>query len=289
MHSYANLTELRAALVASADSVEDVVLASLGRMASSRIDTFTQRYFAPEIATRYYTPSRINGGISRDGIYLYLTDPLLAVSAFTTGDGETTLTTDDYRFSPRGRYPVYQVERLNSSTWVAGGGSNIRESIALTGIWAYNTNYAQAWLNSGDTVTTTALTTSATSLTVTSASGADGNGLSPRFAVGQILKIESEFLCITGISSNTLTVIRGYRGSTAAAHITTTPIFVWQVEPDIIRACALLAAHAYNRRGQFVQIQVNGATGDINQFPPDMPMEVQNILEQYRRVELISI
>ncbi len=41
------------------------------------------------------------------------------------------------------------------------------------------------------------------------------------FNIGQTIKIDDEEMNITGISTNTLTVVRGFNGTTAAAHTDT--------------------------------------------------------------------
>ena len=46
------------------------------------------------------------------------------------------------------------------------------------------------------------------------------------FAVNQVIQIDSEFMLITSISSNTLTVVRGYQDTTAAGHSNNTDIFI---------------------------------------------------------------
>ena len=46
------------------------------------------------------------------------------------------------------------------------------------------------------------------------------------FAVGQLIKIDSEYSRITAISTNDLTVVRGEAGSTAAAHDDGSTIYV---------------------------------------------------------------
>jgi len=46
------------------------------------------------------------------------------------------------------------------------------------------------------------------------------------FAVNQVIAIDDEFMLITSISSNTLTVVRGYQDTTAATHNNDTDIFI---------------------------------------------------------------
>lgn len=46
------------------------------------------------------------------------------------------------------------------------------------------------------------------------------------FKRGHIVKVESELMHVSSVASNTLTVIRGYAGSTAATHATSTAIYI---------------------------------------------------------------
>ena len=46
------------------------------------------------------------------------------------------------------------------------------------------------------------------------------------FSINQVIAIDDEFMLITGISSNTLTVVRGYQDTTAATHSDNSNIFI---------------------------------------------------------------
>ncbi len=73
-----------------------------------------------------------------------------------------------------------------------------------------------SYATSGDTVQDNPLAAASIELNVTSGAA---------FAVGDIIKIESELLRIWAIATNLLYVIRGYRGTTAASHVQTTVIY----------------------------------------------------------------
>jgi hypothetical protein len=151
-------------------------------------------------------------------------------------------------------------------------------------VWCNRNRFAtEAWISSGDTVQDAPLTASATTLNVSLASGVASDGLSPRFQVGQLLRIESEYLVITGISTNALTVGRGARGSTAAIHVATTAIDVFRPQPEIVRACALMASFNYANIGKHDAISFDG-----NKFnkPIEMPDEVKELLEHFTTISL---
>lgn len=81
---------------------------------------------------------------------------------------------------------------------------------------------SRALAASAGVITTLAadITASQTSITVSAATG-----LSP----GVIMMVDNEMIRITAVSSATLTITRGYNGTTAAAHTSGTNIWQWQL------------------------------------------------------------
>ncbi|MFN8372565.1 MAG: hypothetical protein U0694_06775 [Anaerolineae bacterium] len=118
-------------------------------------------------------------------------------------------------------------------------------SVVVTGVWGWHDRPAEMWRNSSDTVQNNPLTNSGTSLNVTSVTGTDSAGQSPRLQVGHLLKIDEEYLRVLAISSNTLTVLRGVNGSTAAQHSLNAPIYTFQPVPDVHLLALRWAAWLY--------------------------------------------
>ena len=108
------------------------------------------------------------------------------------------------------------------------------------------------------------------------------------FSIGQLIRIESEYLAITAISTNALTVVRAIRGSTAASHVQTTAIDIWKPEPAIVRAASRWAAYISKRQGHFQTVTIDGL-GGATQFPQDMPKEVENILNELPNIHRVKI
>lgn len=52
------------------------------------------------------------------------------------------------------------------------------------------------------------------------------------FQVGDVLRVDEEHMLVTGISSNTLTVTRGFRGTVAATHLDNAPVYI--ISPAIM-------------------------------------------------------
>ena len=75
-----------------------------------------------------------------------------------------------------------------------------------------------------------ALSPTGTTISITSANGSDSDGYSPRFKVGDIIKIDTELMQIASIpADNTLIVTRGYYNTPAAAHVAGVSIYVNRV------------------------------------------------------------
>jgi hypothetical protein len=204
--------------------------------------------------------------------------PLLSAIEVVDGAGNVLVLDTDYRLNPRGVTPIFKLRRLDGTSWSDYSDEWV-EAIAVTGIFGYHSDYAHAWLSSGDTVQNSPLSSSATTITINDADGADGLNRIPRFSPGQLLQIDSEWLELIAVDANTLTVTRGARGATAVAHNQNAPIRIFQVEGPINRAAVRWAAYLYARRGAFESVRVEGMA--TVEFPEDMPGEVRDILDLY--------
>ena len=216
---------------------------------SSRlIDRFTGRTFWPQYATRY--------PVSVGSAELYVDGALLEVDSISmsSDDGSTftDLETTDY-YSVGGNdllydaTPIYRFDMsLNGdyTYWYTG-----QRSVKAVGWWGWHDDYANAWQASQDTVEDDPLTAAATTITVNDADGVDLWGVTPRFQMGQLLKIESEYVLVTAVNttSNELTVIRAQAGTTAAAHAQNTTIYVYRPAEIIKEAVLSMAVRAFQR------------------------------------------
>lgn len=255
----------------------------------ARIDEETHQTFAPLIDTRFFDAIQDNVDFYRN--LLFLDYPLLSASAVAINDNALTIwdgvqankSTADYYYHRRGQTPYYTLQGLkNVSTWspgqysaTTGGWADVTDAIAVTGTWGYRNRYtAEGWQVSGDTVEDSPLSSSATAITVN-----DGDNFSP----GMLLQIESEWVSVTAVDTvlNTVTVLRGWRGSTAAVHVQNTPISIWWAEPNIQRAATRWCAYLYHRRGVYAQYQIAGAGASATLFPQDVPGEIAGILSNY--------
>lgn len=218
--------------------------------------------------------------------------PLLSAATLIDGQGNTLVEGTDYYAYPRGQTPIFYLRMLLSSgqQW-SQFATDWQDAISLTGVYGYRKRYSEAWIASGDTVhDALGINASVTTITVVDADGANANGYAPRFSAGNLIQIESEWLVViaTDPTANTLTVIRGVRGTTAAVHAKDVPISVFSVESDIVRACVRWASYLYARAGSFETTTYDGLGATVS-FPPDVPAEVANSLRPYTDIRWVGV
>lgn len=266
-NSYATLTELLAFMPNSANT--DTSMAHNALMAASRaIDRQTGTYFYPRVKTNLYdTPTK-------DKLNLF--DDLLELTTLTNGDGDE-ITSSYYKLYPYNLYPKFMI-KLNplgnvwfetSSTW------DEMAAIQVLGFWGYHDDYSRAW------VTESALSAAIVDTTTTTlTASADFT-----FQAGHIIRIDNELMQVTAVDSSTLetlTVIRGWNGSTAATHLINAPVKVWRPMEDIKRAC-LIQATRLLRRSEAPFGTVGG--GEMGAEPvtiPKLDPDVQALVDPYR-------
>jgi hypothetical protein len=232
MHTYATLTALRARLgLAAADTADDARLLGRLRAAAAQIDRFTGRVFVPMLSTRrfdYRRASAVSFGRAT----------LLTLTAIINGDG---LAIDTAAATLIGS-PAYALELDPARAAFTYSGLRFN-AIAVTGLWGYHPDYAAAWRAAND-APGGALNASAGSFAVSAVNGLDAWNLTPRFQPGQLLRIDDEFMLLTATATapDTLTVIRGALGTTAATHSAGAPISVYTPPADLSEAALRWAA-----------------------------------------------
>jgi hypothetical protein len=241
MYVLSTLHRLRQMLgFASSDTADDLRLIEALKSASSAIERATGRRFTPRVAAIQHDL----GILSNE---LMLMDDLLELTSIADATGSIPLAdvllmpdTDDIT-------PVGWLQLTNGRTF--SWGLSPARAVTLTGTWGWHDRYPQAWRSSGDSVQNNPLTSIATTLTVSDADGADSATETPRFQVGQLLKVGTEFMRVMSVNTvtNQLTVLRGMNGTTAASQPLNTPISVFQ-PPTEVEALALQLAVALYRQ-----------------------------------------
>jgi hypothetical protein len=265
-------------------TVKNYLLKALA-LASERIPIIKEYEFEPLLEARTF--DALGYHISPDGLELGLgNNPLLEVVSIVDGDGNTltaynrsTKVGDYYLPGNHTPYTKIQLAASSGKNWTIFDGEYI-DAISVTAYWGFRSRFNEGWISANDTVLDNPLLVGATTLTVADADGADVYGYTPRFSIGQLLRIESEYVEVSGVNTttNALTVRRGVRGTTAAQHAQATAISVWQPEPVINRAALRWGAYLYSRQGKFEQVVIEGDVTTV--FPPDAPTEVENILRE---------
>lgn len=149
---------------------------------------------------------------------------LLSLSSVTLND--TVLDSAYYDLSPDSLYPAWQVS-FDSAYVTLPTGIAFNTELELAGTWGYHENPLDMWRANGALLGN--ITSSATSFTATTGT----------IETCQYLKIGTEFLFVTAVTvgaTDTITVERGVRGSTAAAHTLADVIYAYRQMPAVIKA-----------------------------------------------------
>lgn len=155
-------------------------------------------------------------------------DDMLEITSFVF-NGTTLTENTDFYTAPDNAYPAQEIV-IPSETSLSFP-SQLSETIVLTAIFGYHNDPSDnMWVNSSDTIQNGGgIDASVGAITVTDADGSNVNGVK-RFETLQYIKIDSEFMLITGINttSNVLTVRRAVNGTVAAAHANGATIYTYQ-------------------------------------------------------------
>lgn len=260
MNTLATLYHLRRMLGFSAsDTSEDARLLAALAAATVLIERSAGRRFSPRVASLLHT-------ISDTPTELILSEDVLALASITNGDGTTI--------------PLPNVLVLPGSILHLTGGYTFRyietplNAITVTGTWGWHDDWANAWRVSGDTVQNNPLSSSAISMTVSDADGLDAENNTPRFQVGQLLKIEAEYVRVLAVNTatNVLTVLRGVNGTTAVSHALNTAVTIYQPAQDAELLCLHVAMWLFREPDT-----VNGAS---------LPPALRASLDTLRRIRV---
>lgn len=223
------------------DTTDTARLRQALEFATATIERLTGRRFTPfqETRTQSIQPT--------DRTMLFLNGDLLSISTITDDTG-TAIDLTQIMFLPDDDAPIRMLQMLNGNTFYYS--KTYENAISVTGVWGWHDSPSQMWRNSGDSVGNNPLDASATMLTVTDSSLADSAGVSPRFQVGQLLRIDDEYVRVIGVSLSEIEVIRGVNGSIATSHIASTPIYSYQPPADVNGLCLRLATWHYREPDQ---------------------------------------
>jgi hypothetical protein len=286
VNEYASYDDLREYLGQDTSHGDAKLVKDIGEIASRQFDRWCGgRRFYPRSEVRYFDHPK-------DATRLVVDDDLLevATSGFTTNNTGTTVSSSDYFLMCGVTYNLTPYDRIvldtSGNQRVLEYTNTAQQTNAVTGIWGYHEDWSNAWENSQDTVENTPLAASGTSITVNDANGADVYGQKPRFKEQQLLKIEDEYVYMTAVdaTTDTLTVVRGVNGTTAAEHAQDVVISIYRPMLNIVQATKDLAKYIY--------LHKDTADGDVTMFPEagavtipqGVPVTVKWAVEAYSRV-----
>lgn len=241
------------------------------------VDEKCDRHFYVKTATRDFT--------AESGNYLEVPDLLSVTSLKTDENGdrtyETTWATTDYDLETgEGRYnefPYTLIRPTPSGDYVFPTG---RRAVQIAGLWGYGTGKTATPYVDAETNTNEAL-----DLTETGVDVGDGT----KFKVGQTILVESEQMYVTVISSNTLTVVRGVNGTTAATHVTDKDIYIYQYPLQVREATLMQAARLWARRDSRFATEVgNAETGTVTVFR-GKDEDIESKLRSFRRLAIGAV
>ena len=251
-NSYLSLAELRAAVpdgLKQSVTKYDAQMLLLLSEGSRFVDNYCKRVFYPYLGTRYFHGSgtciqRIADIISITSVS-YSDDDGATYTALTASDYYATVARDHNSFKSYDALEL-NVNGTTLSCWPTG-----QRSIKVVGVWGYCDDRNLCWESTGDTTENNPLASGGTSLTVNDVDGLDIYGAAPRFQAGALYRIESEYVEATLVqdtTSNTIGILRGRNGTTAASHVQNTVIDVWR-PPEPVKQAIAISVFKHLQRG----------------------------------------
>ena len=234
---YSTVTAVRSQYLDATGTSDDALVLEMIRQASRELEDMTNRHYAPIIATNYYDVPIINW--NKD---ILMDDDLLDLTTLTNGDGSVIPSTE-YKLYPLNVTPKQLIRLVKTLVqWQLPSNGDPMAGISVLGVWGYQRNYDQAWTTTNATIAGAGITDAATSATVTTG----------KIYSGDLIKIDDEYIYVSAVvtgASDTLTLVRGVNGSTAAAHLIAAPLYRWDYGYDSRQLITRAAAGYYKVRG----------------------------------------
>lgn len=235
------------------DSEQDVPVGGITSSATSFTVTSASGFSAGTFL-RIDNETMIVDAISGNTLYVLRGQAQTRAAAHTAGTAIYTLSVTsltagiNYNLLDFNITPHYGLRVNFPSTWAGSYGvvsvATSVPQIYVTGLWGYHNNYYEmGWIDTLDTVENASLSASDTSITVNDADGDDAQDMT-RFEAGNLIRVDDELMEVTTVTAgsvNTLTVLRGVRGSRATTHAQNTTIFRYHVPDDLVEITTTVA------------------------------------------------
>jgi len=267
--------------LSDSDTGDDHRLLLKLRAASAQIRRYTGREFLPVMDTRKFN-------YRKPHTLFFRSMDMLELFSVINGDGTTIDPTAILTVGTTGG--IVGIELDPSLASFVYNSTPIR-AITVQGIWGWHDDYATSWRYTYDNVPLGNLSASANTIAVSNPNLVDTWGQAPRFQVGQMLKIGSEYMFLVNVSGTTLTVVRGVHGTLAVAHNAGVPIHTYTVPADIgeitLRWAAWLIAieDAGDYGGQAAGQTATTGLGRIT-VPPGLPADLRETLLHFRAITI---
>ncbi len=225
-------------------------------------------YFAPYNEQRAF--KMLPNNINSESNTFWLRQNLLSFSAVTR-DG--TAVASNVTAYPPLQTPYQELQFTNNSlTWYQTTSTTPPPKfVKVTGVWGYNSDYSNAWQQTA--TLNGSITASATTLNVQTNEGA-------LFSEGQFIRINDEYMEVSAISTDTLTVSRAQNGTSASTHTTGDDVDIYIFESDISRVVARQAGLLIARQGAY-EVATFDQVGVV-QFPQDLLTELEAVVQLYQ-------
>lgn len=208
---------LEAATLTTADN--ERLRIALGA-ATHQIEQITGRWLVPRrafVRAGYQSPTE-----------LVLDQDLMELTGLTNGDGQALSVSDVEFVTPA-------ILRLLNGAQFTRGDEWRALPITVSGVWGWHENWSEAWRLSGDTINGILDPVGTAVIPVVDVDGTDPYGDTPRFQVGQLLRVDSEIMSVIAVNAvtNTLTVLRGEMGTATSDHLSGTSITIYNAPAHV--------------------------------------------------------
>lgn len=281
MYNYITLAAVKRYIGGGIDTSDDNRLLDYIEWAARLVEWWKGRRYDPRAEIRVYDTPHPGG--SMFGVYdasfmagasnhvLRLDDDLLEVVELTNGDGSVILGAD-YVLEPANIHPKNRIRLRSSQIWLESD-SGPEQAISLSALWGYHDRWGDAW-KTADTVQDDPLSSNAVTVTITDAT---------KFEAGQLVRIGSEYSLIEVVNENdpasdTLTVERGFNGTTAVEHAKNSAIEIFQPFGPIQQICIRLVKWRYAQKNVDVFDQSYVIGSGVMTTPSSIPADVARLL-----------
>lgn len=258
------------------DTADDGMYRRMLEAATTWVEQHTHRVFQPYTATRTYTP-RYSDRLDIDDLISVTTlrQDTDDDYSYTDSPGSENWATTDYRLWPSNasvnREPYVRV-------WTTPNGDysflvGTLEAVQIVGTWGYYQN-----LETVASLAAEAIDATETAIDVDA--GTD-------FDVLETILIDSEQMYITGIATNTLTVIRGVNGTTAATHDDNSVIQRYLYPAEVSEATGRLAERLIMLRTAPLGVVGSSEVGQIR--VPGIDRDIERLLAPFKKLRTGAI